>query len=202
LPGWRPLPSQATNEVHFDKKEVLSMKRIVASCLTIVLVAAAATFWGTASVNAENTVDAELTTAIGKLSPEQKAALLVLVKGIVEAQVQESPADGAMKTVAAYVKAAESAELETLMNLISDEFSHYEVGDKAGYRSFLEQVKGDGMLEDIKGNLADAKAEVKGDTVTVYPVELEGLFGTVTMEFELKKSGPDWKIVGLDMTGV
>lgn len=155
---------------------------------------------GAVAVHAQNAVDEELSQAITKLNPEQKAALLLLVKGIVDAQ--EDPTAAAMKTVEAYVKAAESVDLETLMNQISDDFSHYEVGNKAGYRAFLEQVKNDGMLEDISGNIDDAKAEEKDGTVTIYPVELEGLFGTVTMEFELKKHGDSWKITGMDMTGV
>lgn len=179
------------------------MKRLVIVAVAAALLAGFASVMGGVAVSAQNAVDAELAQAITKLNAEQKAALLVLVKSIVDAQAgSDSPADGAMKTVAAYVKAAESADLETLMNQISDDFSHYQVGDKKGYRAFLEQVKGDGMLEDISGNLEDAKAEVKGDVVTVYPVELEGLFGTVTLEFELKKEGDAWKIVGLDMSGV
>ena len=88
------------------------------------------------------------------------------------------------------------------MGLISDNFSHYEVGDKAALRGFVDQVKTEGMLEDITGNTEEAKTKVEGDTVTVYPVELEGIFGTVTYEFNLKKEGDAWKIVGFEMTGV
>ncbi len=167
------------------------------------VLAAGAVFTGGALVHAQGSVDTELSTAITKLSPEQKAALLVLVNGIVEATApQESPEVGAMKTVKAYVKAAEDADVEGLMAQISDNFSHYEVGDKAALRGFVDQVKTEGMLEDITGNTEEAKTEVEGDIVTVYPVELEGIFGTVTYEFKLKKEGDAWKIVGFDMTGV
>lgn len=178
------------------------MIRTYAKYAVITLLAAGLTLAGAVAVSAQNSVDDEIAQAVAKLNPEQKAALLLLVKGIVDAQVpQESPEEGAMKTVKAYVKAAEEANLEVLMDQISEKFNHYEVGNKAGYRTFLEQVKGEGMLEDISGNTEDAKAEVAGDKVTIYPVELEGLFGTVTLEFELKKDGDVWKITGLDMTG-
>lgn len=169
----------------------------------VALLAIGALFTGAALASAEDAVDSELSTAITKLNPEQKAALLVLVNGIVEAGApQESPEEGAMKTVKAYVKAAEDADVEALMGLISDNFSHYEVGDKAALRGFVDQVKTEGMLEDITGNTEEAKTKVEGDTVTVYPVELEGIFGTVTYEFNLKKEGDAWKIVGFEMTGV
>lgn len=144
-----------------------------------------------------------LTTTLTKLSPERKAALLVLVNGIVAATApQESPEEGAMKTVKAYVKAAEDADVDTLMAQISENFNHYEAGDKAGLKAFVDGVKTEGMLEDITGNTADAKTTVEGDVVTVYPVELEGIFGTVTYEFQLKKEADAWKIVGFEMTGV
>ncbi len=145
----------------------------------------------------------ELSKAIAQLNAEQKAALLVLVNGIVKANAPaESPAEGAMKTVNAYVKAAEAANIDGMMACFSESFDHYELGNKAGMRTFLEGAEAEGMLEDMTGNVEDAEAEVDGDTVTVYPVELEGLFGTATCELELKKENGVWKIVGFDMTGV
>lgn len=152
---------------------------------------------------AEESVEASLTTAIQKLNDEQKAALLVLVNGIVAATAaQETPAEGAMKTVKAYVKAAEDMDVDALMAQISEHFTHEQVADKAALRAFVEEYKTEGKLEDITGNVADAKTTVTGDQVTVYPVELEGLFGTITYDFRLKKEGDTWKIVGFDMTGL
>lgn len=178
------------------------MKRILAVFSFVTVLVLSAAFSGRGTVAAEGAVDAELTQAIAKLNDEQKSALLVLVKGIVEAQTSETPEEGAMKTVAAYVAAAEVADLDTLMAQISENFNHYEVGSKSGYRAFLDQVKAEGMLEDISGDLEEAKATLQGEIVTVYPVELEGIFGTVTMEFELKNEDGTWRIVGMDMTGV
>lgn len=152
---------------------------------------------------AEETVEAALTAAIQKLNEEQQAALLVLVNGIVAAAAtHESPEAGAMKTVKAYVKAAEDMDVDALMAQISEQFTHEEVADKAALRAFVEQFKTEGKLEDITGNVEAAKTTVTGDEVTVYPVELEGLFGTITYDFRLKKEGDAWKIVGFDMTGL
>lgn len=181
------------------------MKRILLACCVLSLLAITGLILGGLPVRAESAAnaDAELSAAIARLSVEQKAALLVLVKGIVDAQnTGASPTDAAMKAVSAYVEAAEAGDLDTLMEQIADDFSHYEVGDKIGYRGFLDRVKADGMLEDIKGNTADAKAVVKGDTVVISPVELEGIFGTVTMEFELRDYGGSWRIFGMEMSGV
>jgi hypothetical protein len=158
---------------------------------------------GLVDASAEGASVNDLSATLAKLSPERKAALLVLVNGIVEASAsQESPEEGAMKTVKAYVKAAEDADVEMLMTQISENFNHYEVGDKAGLKAFVDGVKTEGMLEDITGNTADAKTTLEGDVVTVYPIELEGIFGTVTYEFQLKKEVDAWKIVGFEMTGV
>jgi len=158
---------------------------------------------GLVDAGTEGATGGDLAATLAKLSPERKAALLVLVNGIVEASAsQESPEEGAMKTVKAYVKAAEDADVEMLMTQISENFNHYEVGDKAGLKAFVDQVKTEGMLEDITGNTADAKTTVEGDVVTVFPVELEGIFGTATYEFQLKKELDTWKIVGFEMTGV
>lgn len=168
-----------------------------------VLLSASIVFTGGTPVSAEDAIDAQLGAAVAKLSAEQKSALLVLVNGIVEASApQESPEEGAMKTVKAYVKAAEDADVDMLMAQISENFNHYEAGDKAGLKAFVDGVKAEGMLEDITGNTADAKTTVEGDVVTVHPVELEGIFGTVTYEFQLKKEGDTWKIVGFEMSGV
>jgi hypothetical protein len=152
---------------------------------------------GLVGTSTQSTVPATLAT----LSPEQKSALLVLLNGIVAGGAQESPEEGAMKTVKAYVKAAEDADVETLMAQVSENFNHYEAGNKAGLKAFVERVKSEGMLEDISGNTADARTTVEGDVVRVYPVELEGIFGTVTYEFQLKKEGDVWKIVGFEMSG-
>lgn len=151
----------------------------------------------------EGASGSDLSAKLARLSPEQKAAMLVLVNGIVEASAsKETPEEGAMKTVKAYVKAAEDADVEMLMTLISENFHHDEVGDKAALKVFVDEVKTEGKLEDITGNTADAETTVEGDVVTVYPVELEGIFGTVTYQFRLKKEADAWKIVGFVMSGV
>ena len=187
------------------------LQRIVAPMIALILVLGGAVY-----ASADNHEGDELNEAIAQLSPEQKAALLVLVNGIVAAKTPAasavsdpqppapavSPEEGAMKTVKAYVKAAEEGDIEGLVGCFSDSFDHYELGDKNGLKAFIEGVEAEGMLEDISGNTDEAEAEVDGDTVTVYPVELEGLFGTVTYEFELKEEGGEWKIVAFDMTGV
>ena len=167
------------------------------------VVALTLVFSGAMTASAAHHEGDALTKAIAQLNADQKAALLVLVKGIVDAKApQSSPTEGALETVAAYVKATESGDIDAAMACFSENFDHYELGDKEGLRQFFEGAESEGMLEDISGNTEDAEAELDGDTVTVYPVELEGLFGTVTFEFELKAENGAWKIVSLDMTGV
>ncbi|MCF6286683.1 MAG: hypothetical protein L3K26_16040 [Candidatus Hydrogenedentes bacterium] len=171
--------------------------------LLVPVLALTLAFGGAFSAMAVDQGGDELSKAIAQLNAEQKAALLVLVNGIVKAKVPaESPAEGAMKTVNAYVKAAETADVDGMMACFSENFDHYELGNKAGMRAFLEGAEAEGMLEDMTGNVEEAEADIDGDTVTIYPVELEGLFGTATCELELKAEGGVWKIVGFDMTGV
>ena len=63
--------------------------------------------------------------------------------------------------------------------------------------------KGDIYAKDVKIITDDTEFEREGDTVTVYPVDVEGDFGSVTLEFEaqLEEDGA-WRIIGLDISGI
>jgi hypothetical protein len=99
----------------------------------------------------------------------------------------------------------ESKDVAKIEGGISEEFKHYEWGDKKGFIGFLKQTFDQGDLDGAKVNADAAKVTVdkaKG-TATVYPVELSASFGSATIEFNLKKEADGkWRAIGLTVEGV
>ena len=90
-------------------------------------------------------------------------------------------------------------DLDKLLTYYSDDFSHYEFGDKAGLKEFLEGAKDMGYLDDIEVSMEQATTTIEGDTATIYPVIIEGTFGSTEIEFTSKKEGDTWKVIGMDI---
>jgi len=97
------------------------------------------------------------------------------------------------------IAATIAKDLDKLMAYYSDDFSHYEFGDKAGLKEFMEGAKDMGYLDDLEVDLEQAETTIEGDTATIYPVEISGAFGSTEIEFTSKKEGDTWKIVGMDI---
>ena len=90
-------------------------------------------------------------------------------------------------------------DLDKLLTYYSDDFSHYEFGDKAGLKEFLEGAKDMGYLDDIEVSMEQATTTIEGDTATIYPVIIDGPFGSTEIEFTSKKEGDTWKVIGMDI---
>ncbi len=113
-----------------------------------------------------------------------------------------SPEEQAQQTVESFKAALLAQDMDALMAAFSEEFEHYEWGDKEGAADFLGQANDMGYLEDLEVVLDEAETEIEGDTATVYPIDLEGAFGAVTIELVLTKEADGWLITGLDASGV
>lgn len=97
----------------------------------------------------------------------------------------------------------ETKDLEKIKVTLSNDFNHYEWGNKDSMVSFLDTTFGQGDLDGAKVNLDTAKTTIEGDTATAYPVELSAAFGSATIEFSLKKeSDGQWRVVGISVEGV
>jgi len=97
------------------------------------------------------------------------------------------------------ITAALAKDIDTLLTYYSDDFSHYEFGDKAGLKEFLEGAKDMGYLDGLEVGMEQAETTIEGDTATIYPVVIEGPFGSTEIEFSSKKEAGTWKIIGMDI---
>ena len=159
----------------------------------------------TAVPAAQAGVQEDLQAAVSKLSADQQAALLLLlnsVGGEAAPAAGGSPEDQAKAAVQAFAAKGAEGDIDGMLALFSDDFEHYEYGDKEGLKEFLSEAADMGYLEEMEVILDDAEFEVDGDTLTVYPVELEGLFGSLTFEYIFKNEGGTWKIVEFDASGL
>ncbi len=179
------------------------------ACVVAVLMAGA--FFPQAVSAEEAGLTAKLQAQVAALSMEQQAALYLLLTELAEgsdaAPAVLAPKVAFEKAMATFMKAVETEDLDAVMGLISEDFDFYEVGDKAALRDFLEGAVDMGYVEmyadDIEIITDDAEFEREGDEVTVYPVDVEGAFGSVTIEFvaQLEEDGV-WRITGLDISGI
>lgn len=102
---------------------------------------------------------------------------------------------------------------EMISNLVADSMTALKAGDIDGMlvsyasdyqsdqgslddqRSFLEGAKEQGFLDDIATNTDAMEIAVDGNSATAGPVDLEGVFGTLSVTYELEKRDGKWLIV-------
>jgi ketosteroid isomerase-like protein len=103
------------------------------------------------------------------------------------------------KVVADWKAAAAAKDLDKVMVLYSDAFSHFEYGDKAGVKSFIKDAIDMGYLENVAIDSAKAKVTIEKDKANVYPIDMKAAFGSATIKLDLKKEAAGWKITGMDV---
>ncbi len=162
---------------------------------------------------AQADVTADLQKKVASLSTEQQAALLLLLDQLGSASGEAAaapaaaapasdPKEACKAAIGIFAAAAAKEDLDGMISVFSDSFEHYQYGDKAGVKEFLQQSADMGYLEGIEFSMDDAEFELDGDTMSVYPVDVEGSFGSITFEYILKKEGDAWKIVEFDASGL
>jgi hypothetical protein len=158
---------------------------------------------------AESDVTAKLQAAVADLSAAQQASLYLLLKqlqgggeGDTTASATVSPEEAGAAVVNGFFEAAGNEDIDAMMSYFSEDFDHYEYGDKEGIKDFLSQAIDMGYMDGIESSTEDAEYEVEGDELTIYPVDVTGAFGAITFEYILKKEGSDWKIIGFDAAGL
>lgn len=155
-----------------------------------------------------NDMTEELQAAVAELSAEQQAALYLLLTQLGGGESGEaaaagaSPEEQAEAAIHGFVAAGAEGDYDKMLEVFSDDFEHYEYGDKEGVGEFLSQAADMGYLEGIEVVLEDAEYKVDGDTLSVYPVEFNGAFGSITFEYIFKNEDGTWKIVEFDASGL
>ncbi len=142
----------------------------------------------------------------------RKTAILGLCAALIAAVISGGCATGAKgpsdeeliaNTLNTWKVGMEEKDIEKLRTILSDEFDHYEWGNKEQMIGFLESTFNQGDLDNANVSLEAAQTKIEGDTATVYPVELTAAFGSATIEFRLKKEADgQWRAVGMSVEGV
>jgi hypothetical protein len=108
--------------------------------------------------------------------------------------------------LADYSAAAQAGDVDGIMALISDNFSHsdwdYEAESKAELEEFVQASKDEGNFEDVEIDLADVEVEIEGTTAEAYPIYWTVPAGSVTMGLTLTKEGGDWLVTDLEIEGL
>ncbi len=128
-------------------------------------------------------------------------AALVLVAGCATMGGQ-SDEDMIRATVGKVKTALESQNLDMLMETFSEDFEHPEVGGKAEGREMLQMGIEMGYADEGEVYLEDMEIEIDGETATVYPVDLSGPPGSISVELTLQKEEDGWLIIYIDAEGV
>ncbi|MDQ1256818.1 MAG: Nuclear transport factor 2 family protein [Candidatus Hydrogenedentes bacterium] len=87
------------------------------------------------------------------------------------------------------------------MACFSENFTHYEVKDKATMTDMLGQAFDMGMGEDMDIDLKDAKTVVESEKATVGPIHLSTIAGSLSGDLVLAKENGQWLITTIDASG-
>lgn len=93
-------------------------------------------------------------------------------------------------------------DLDGAMVAVSDKFEHYEYGSKEELKSFLDEAKQSGFLDELKIITDDTEVKIEGDKAVIYPVDVEGFFGSFTLELTCQKEGDKWMVTTMDIFGI
>jgi len=97
------------------------------------------------------------------------------------------------------VAEAQAQDLDAMFEFYSEDFDHYEFGDKAGMRDYIENIKAMGYLDDVEIVCEEAAIEIDGDTAVIYPIDMEGSFGSAVIEITATKEDGTWKVTSMDI---
>lgn len=90
--------------------------------------------------------------------------------------------------------ALQAQDIDAMTAFYADDFKSDQGGGKAEMKEFLNGAKEQGFLDDIKVDTANLVITVDGEKATAKPIDLEGAFGALTIEFELAKRDGQWVV--------
>lgn len=173
------------------------------------VIAGAVLLVGAPVAQAESMED-KLHAMVGELSEEQQAALYLLLSQLQGGEAGEAAAadsgmsleEQAKAGIQKFVNSASEGDIDGMMEFISEDFEHYQYGDKVGLRDFMSQAQDMGYLEGLEVDMDSMEIEEDGDVVILYPVEIMGIFGSATFEYVLRQEDGEWRVIEFDATGI
>jgi len=88
--------------------------------------------------------------------------------------------------------ALKAGDIDAMTAPYSDDFTSDQGGGKAEMVEFLKGAKEQGFLDGIQVDTSNLVITVDGAKATAKPIDLEGAFGALTVEFELQKRDGQW----------
>jgi hypothetical protein len=111
--------------------------------------------------------------------------------------------EDAIKAQVAKMKAAMATQkVPEIMTVFSENFKSDEWGDKAGMKDFIQQSVDMGYLEKMEVVTANMQIKVNGNTAVAYPIELNGSFGSITIELTFTKEAAGWMVTKMTTSGM
>ena len=90
--------------------------------------------------------------------------------------------------------ALKAQDIDTMVANYADSFESDQGGGTAEMREFLEGAKEQGFLDDIEIDMSNLVITIDGNKASAKPMELEGAFGSLTIEFDLEKIDGRWMV--------
>ena len=119
-----------------------------------------------------------------------------------EEELTENPAEALLELTSLFLGKLAAKDLDQALSAISEKFEHYEYGDKEELKFFLDQAILMGYLDDLKIVTDDTEVKIEGDKAVIYPIDVEGLFGSFTLELTAEKENGKWMVTSLDVFGI
>lgn len=104
------------------------------------------------------------------------------------------------KTLDAWKQGVEAKNVDQIVACYADDFKHPEYGDKAGFKSFINDMVGQGAFDGAKVNTEKTVVTIDPadkSTATAGPVDLTASFGGAGLTFTLKKAGDKWSFTNM-----
>lgn len=91
--------------------------------------------------------------------------------------------------------ALKAKDIDAMTVAYADDMESDQGGGAAEMREFLQGAADQGFLDDIAVDTSSMVIAVDGDKATAKPIDLEGNFGALTIEFDLIKRDGQWWVV-------
>lgn len=128
---------------------------------------------------------------------------VLLVGGCATMGSKMSDEDMIRNTINTMKTALETKDIDLLMTTFSDDFYHPEVGGKEEGREMLQMAVDAGYADDGHVSIDNMEITIKEDgTAVVYPIDLSGPPGSISVELVLRKEANGWLIIEVHPDGV
>lgn len=141
-------------------------------------------------------------TLFKSLSSAMLVVILLATAGCATAP-RKSPEEQIRETLAQWTATLENQDVDACMSYFSEQFTNSNWGDKEGAREFIQDAKDTGLMEDLEVDIDTMEITFDGpDRAQLYPIDVTGVFGTITFDVTVVREKDGWKVIGLSAPGL